>query len=157
MTDLNKTEKALLVLLLNIFCAILFLRENRKRTIVTSLNDNESVSMQNFRNLNLIGVRSVMIKIIVTCLPSPAAPNPPTVTVTPLYNSSGDLLEIKTQAAEGVGCNVQFVLVVMVVILNTSLLLLMSAKEIADAKVVTMCPIHGTQGHQNCWQLLYLT
>ena len=46
-----------------------------------------------------------MIKLIFSCLPSPAAPNPPTVTVTPLYNSSGDLLEIKTQAADGVGCD----------------------------------------------------
>ena len=35
---------------------------------------------------------------------SPAAPNPPTVTVTPLYGC-GHLLEIKGQATEGVGCD----------------------------------------------------
>ena len=33
-----------------------------------------------------------------------AAPNPPTVTVTPLYGC-GHLLEIKGQATEGVGCD----------------------------------------------------
>ena len=47
-----------------------------------------------------------MIKLLLSCLSSSAAPNPPTVTVTPLYDSSGNLLEIKIQAAEGVGCNV---------------------------------------------------
>ena len=35
---------------------------------------------------------------------SPAAPNPPTVTVTTLYGC-GHLLEIKSQATEGVGCD----------------------------------------------------
>ena len=35
---------------------------------------------------------------------SPAAPNPPTVTVTPLYGC-GHLLEIKSQATEEVGCD----------------------------------------------------
>ena len=34
----------------------------------------------------------------------PAAPNPPTVTVTPLYGC-GHLLEIKSQATEEVGCD----------------------------------------------------
>lgn len=32
-----------------------------------------------------------------------AAPNPPTLVVTPVYDSSGSLLEIKSQASEGVG------------------------------------------------------
>ena len=31
-------------------------------------------------------------------------PNPPTLTVTPMYDSSGGLLEIDSQAIEGVGC-----------------------------------------------------
>ena len=52
-----------------------------------------------------MGLRPVMSELILSCLPSLAAPNPPTVTVTPLYDSSGDLLEIKLQSAEGVCCN----------------------------------------------------
>ena len=31
-------------------------------------------------------------------------PNPPTLTATPMYDSSGGLLEIDSQAIEGVGC-----------------------------------------------------
>ena len=35
-------------------------------------------------------------------LSSIAVPNPPTLTTTPLYNSSGGLLEIESHATEGV-------------------------------------------------------
>ena len=35
-------------------------------------------------------------------MPSSTAPNPPTLTATPLYDSSGGLLEIESQATEGV-------------------------------------------------------
>ena len=46
-----------------------------------------------------------MQKNVTVLVASPAAPNPPTVTVTPRYGC-GHLLEIKSQAAEGVGCDV---------------------------------------------------
>ena len=36
-----------------------------------------------------------------------AAPNPPMLTVIPLYSASGSLLEIESQATEGVGWEVQ--------------------------------------------------
>ena len=40
-------------------------------------------------------------------LPSSTVPNPPTLTATPLYDSFGVLLEIESQAREGVGCYTQ--------------------------------------------------
>jgi len=39
---------------------------------------------------------------------SSAVPNSPSLTVTPLYNSPGGLLEIETLAREGVGYEVQW-------------------------------------------------
>ena len=41
---------------------------------------------------------------VTVLITSPAAPNPPTVTVIPLYGC-GYLLEIKSQATAGVGCD----------------------------------------------------
>ena len=45
--------------------------------------------------------------MVLSDLPSSLVPNPPTLTATPLYDSSGDLLEIESQANEGVGYDVQ--------------------------------------------------
>ena len=48
-------------------------------------------------------VSKLLVGLISACSASPAAPNPPTVTVIPLYDTFGNLLVIESQATKGVG------------------------------------------------------
>ena len=58
--------------------------------------------------LRIFVVSKLIVRLLSACsyicgFASPAAPNPPTLTVTPLYDTFGDLLEIQSQATKGVG------------------------------------------------------
>ena len=74
------------------------------RALHTKLQELQRVLVYNGKFLAIMN--PFCLNNIIASIISLAAPNPPAVTVTPLYDC-GHLLEIKSQATAGVGCDNQ--------------------------------------------------
>ena len=77
------------------------MKRKRKWFITIMYSERSSVAMV---CITCIALCTQIQGSVTVLIASSAVPNPPTVTVTPLYGC-GYLLEIKSQATAGVGCN----------------------------------------------------